>query len=291
MKSNPAYRQFARCLLIAAAALALAPRAAPAQIWNRIQKHMGEAQNVKNAMAPLTIAQEIDVGREVAAKLIGFYHLYPNEEVTRYVNLVGQTVAAQSDRRDITYHFAVLDSDDINAFSAPGGYIFITLGALKLCQDESELAGVLAHEVGHVAAKHVLHIVERDNGLRAGMEQASAYTPGSQFLQNMSNAVLVKIIDQGLAPADEFQADQLGITYAYKAGYPADGLERFLTRLNQATNQGAHSFWTRTHPPVPERNARIQQWISSHHWNDAGRPRLAERYEQAVAVIKSKPQS
>lgn len=291
MKSNPAMRKLACSLLVAAAALALVPAGAQAQIWNRIHNRMEQAQTVKGKMAPLTIAQEIDVGREVAAKLIGFYHVYQNPEVNRYVNLVGQTVAAQSTRHDITYHFAVLDSNDINAFSAPGGYIFITLGALKLCQDESELAGVLGHEVGHVTAKHVLHVVEREKALRVGMEQASAYTPGSAFLQRMSGAILVKIIDQGLAPADEFQADQLGITYAYKAGYPADGLERFLTRLNQATNQGAHSFWTRTHPPVPQRNARIQQWITSHHWNDDGRPRLAQRYEQAIAVIKSNPQS
>jgi predicted Zn-dependent protease len=291
VKSHPVIRKLALSWLAAAAALTLAPAPARAQIWNRLQKHMGEAKEVKQAMAPLTIAQEIDVGREVAAKLIGFYHLYRNDALTRYVNMVGQTVAAQSDRHDITYHFAVLDSDDINAFSAPGGYIFITRGALALCDDESELAGVLAHEVGHVAAKHVLHVVERDRALSKGMEEASAYTPGSEYLKNMSNTILVKIIDQGLAPADEYDADRRGVTYAYKAGYPADGLERFLTRLNQATNQGAHSFWTRTHPPVPDRNARIQQWIASEHWNDAGRPRLTERYEQMVAVIKSKPQS
>ncbi len=291
MKTHRAWEQFARWGLAVAAALALAPAGGHAQIWNRLQKHMEQAKKVKQAMAPLTIAQEIDIGREVSAKLIGFYHIYRNDALTRYVNLVGQTVAAQSDRHDITYHFAVLDSNDINAFSAPGGFIFITRGALALCDDESELAGVLAHEVGHVAGKHVLHIVERDKALRAGMEQASAYTPGSPYLQKMSTAVLVKTLDQGLAPADEYDADRRGVTYAYKAGYPPDGLERFLTKLNQATNQGANSFWTRTHPPVADRNARMQQFISSEHWTDAGRPRLAERYEQMVAVVKSKPQS
>jgi predicted Zn-dependent protease len=285
------FQKFRGALLVLAAAMALGPLPARAQIWNRIQKHLGQAQEAKETLAPMTIAQEQDVGREVAAKLIAYFHLYRNDALTRSVNAVGNTVAAQSDRHDITYHFAVLDSSELNAFSAPGGYIFITRGALALCDDESELAGVLAHEVGHVTAKHVLHIVERDKILRKGMDEASAYTPGSAYLQKMSSAILVKIIDQGLAPADEFDADRLGVTYAYKAGYPADGLERFLTKLNQATNQGANSFWTRTHPPVADRNSRIQQLIASEHWEDAGRPRDAERYEQMVAVLKSKPQS
>ncbi len=272
----------------ALAALLLTASAAPAQIWNKIQKHMDKVQKAQKALAPLNDEEERDIGREVAAKLIGFYHLYNNDALTRYVNLVGQTVAAQSARQDIQYHFAVLDSNDINAFSAPGGYILVTRGAVGLCEDESELAGVLAHEVGHVAAKHVVHIVERDKALRSGMEEASAYTPGSAYLQKMSNAVLIKIIDQGLAPNDEYEADQLGVTYAHKAGYPADGLERFLAKLAQATDQGAHSFWTRTHPPVTDRNQHIQQLISANHWEDANRPKLADRFASETAMLKPK---
>ncbi len=265
---------------------------ARAQIFDRLKRGVEKVdertKKVQEAAKPMGVDEEREVGREVSAKLIAFYHLYKNDALARYVNLVGASVAAQSERQDISYHFAVLDSPDINAFSAPGGYVFITRGAVALCEDESELAGVLAHEAGHVAGKHVLHIVERDKLLRAGMDEASAHTPGSAYLQKMSNAVLVKIIDQGLAPGDEFDADSRGAQYARAAGYPADGLERFLSRLDQATNQGAHSFWTRTHPPVKDRNARLQQLIATQHWEDADRPKLAERFAAETQALRPK---
>jgi predicted Zn-dependent protease len=263
---------------------------AQAQFLKRLKKYAQKAQDIHKSTT-ITDEQEKELGREVAAKFIDYYHLYSNEEVTRYVNLVGQTVAAQSERQDIQYHFAVLDSDDINAFSTPGGFIFVTRGALALCEDESELAGVLGHEVAHVADKDVIHVVERDKTMLAGMQEASAHMQSNQwqqYLQNASKKILVTVIDQGLAPADEYNADQKGVTYAYKAGYPADGLERFLTKLNQATDQGAHSFWTRTHPPVPDRNTRIQQLITSNRWQDAERPKLADRFAQMTAVLKPK---
>lgn len=120
------------------------------------------------------------------------------------------------------------------------------------------------------------------------MDEASAHAPGSAYLQNMSKNILVRIFDQGLAPADEFDADSRGVRYAHNAGYPADGLERFLVRLDQATNQGANSFFTRTHPPVKERNEHIQQQIASEHWEDAGRPALADRFTTLTAMLKTK---
>jgi len=260
-----------------------------AQIWDSIQRHAGtvqdKAQKVHEATRPMTVDEEREVGREVAAKVIASFKIYPNEMLTRYVNLVGSTVAAQSERHDISYHFAVLDSDEINAFSAPGGYVFITRGAVALCEDESELAGVLAHEVGHVAAKHVLHVVERDKTLSAGMNEASAYAPGSDYMQRVSKNILTKLFDQGLAPGDEFDADARGARYAHDAGYPGGGLQGFLTRLDQATNQGANSFWTRTHPPVNQRNSRLQKLAADQRWDDSNRPKLADRFTAATAML------
>jgi beta-barrel assembly-enhancing protease len=244
-------------------------------IFRRAKK---QTQKAHQATAPFTVQEEQEIGREVAAKFVAYYHVYKDDALTHYVSLVGAGIAAQQERQDISYHFAVLDSEDINAFSAPGGYVFVTRGALALCQDESELAGVLAHEVGHVAGKHVLNVLQRDKSLRAGENEAASHAPGSAYLNKLSDAVLVKVIDQGLAPADEFDADQRGVTYAYTAGYPATGLEHFLEGLNQATNQGAKSFWTRTHPPVDQRNQRIEQLVATRQWTDAGRPQIADRF-------------
>jgi predicted Zn-dependent protease len=263
---------------------------ARAQFLKNLQKYTQKAQDVHKSMT-VSVDQEKDIGREVAAKMVGFFHLYNDPGLTQYVNLVGQTVAAQSPRKDIQFHFAILDSDGINAFSAPGGFVFITRGALALCDDESELAGVLAHEVAHISEKHVIHVVEHDKAMQAGMEEAQSHMKSNQYteyLQNMSKNILVKIVDQGLAPADEYDADEKGVMYAHAAGYPADGLERFLTKLDQATQQGGQSFWTRTHPPVADRNAKIQQEIASNNWQDADRPKLADRYAMAVAAIRPK---
>ncbi len=274
-------------ILAVLALLGLAPEAR-AQFGDFLKKAAGKAQKVQKALQPMTVEEEREVGREVAARVVAFFHLYKNEPLTRYVNMVGATVAAQAERKDITYHFAVLDSDDINAFSAPGGYIFITRGAVALCEDESELAGVLAHEVGHVAGKHVLKIVERDKAMRAGMDEAKAHMPGSAYLHKMSKGILIKLIDQGLAPGDEYDADQRGVRYAHAAGYPADGLARFLTKLDQATEQGGKSFWTRTHPPVKDRNVRIQQTLTAQRWEDADRPKLADRFAAETKTLKAK---
>jgi predicted Zn-dependent protease len=289
MKQAKAFRigLWAVAAAVILALLGPAPEA-QAQFGDFLKKAAEKAQKVQKALQPMTVEEEREVGREVSAKLVAFFGLYKDEALTRYVNLVGATVAAQAERQDITYHFAILDSDDINAFSAPGGYIFITRGALAICEDESELAGVLAHEVGHVAGKHVLKIVERDKAMRAGVDEARAHMPGSAYLHKMSKGILIKLIDQGLSPGDEYDADERGVRYAHAAGYPADGLARFLSKLDQATEQGGKSFWTRTHPPVKERNARIQQNITAQHWEDADRPKLADRFAAATEKLKPK---
>jgi predicted Zn-dependent protease len=289
VKRTTAFRigLWAMQMAVILALLGFAPEA-QAQFGDFLKKAADKAQKAQKALQPMTVEEEREVGREVAAKVVAFFHLYKDDALTRYVNMVGATVAAQAERQDITYHFAVLDSDDINAFSAPAGYIFITRGAVVLCEDESELAGVLAHEVGHVAGKHVLKIVERDKTLRAGMEEAKDHMPGSAYLHKMSKGILIKLIDQGLAPSDEYDADQRGVKYSHAAGYPADGLERFLTKLDQATQQGGKSFWTRTHPPVKDRNERIQQTVTAQHWEDADRPKLADRFAAQTQMLKPK---
>ncbi len=285
------FRVTSRTLQIAVVC-SLLGAATPARAqFGKFGKILDKAQDVHKQMAPLTVEQEKDIGREVAAKVVGYFHLHNDTGLSQYVNLVGATVAAQSPRQDVQYHFAILDSDEINAFSAPGGYIFVTRGALALCDDESELAGVLAHEVAHIAAKHVVHVIEHDKQMQAGFQEASSHMQSNQYtqyVQNMSKKLLINLIDHGLAPGDEYDADQKGVAIAHAAGYPADGLERFLTKLGQATSQGSVSWWSKTHPPVSDRNAKIQQQIATEKWQDADRPKLAERYAMAVAAVKPK---
>jgi predicted Zn-dependent protease len=235
------------------------------------------------------VEEEVALGREVSAKIVAGIPVLRNEPLTRYVNYVGATVAAQSERKDIQYHFAVLDSDEINAFSTPGGFVFITRAALMLCEDESELAGVLAHEVGHITGKYIVHTIEHDKEKSAGISEASNYVPGSPYIQGLAKNVLTNIFTGGLPPQDEFEADQHGIQYAHNAGYPADGLKRFLAQLEIATTQkSAQTTITSTHPPVKDRITRIDDLIGKQQWQDADRPQLADRYTTMTAGLKPK---
>ncbi len=118
--------------------------------------------NIGAAALPIGPEKEKEIGFGIAATVIGRYHMVNDPALTHYVNLVGQAVAQQSIRGDeIQFHFGVLDTDDVNAFAAPGGFILVTRGALALMDNEAELAGVLAHEVGHVDQKHVLKEIRR----------------------------------------------------------------------------------------------------------------------------------
>jgi predicted Zn-dependent protease len=263
-----------------------AARAQFGDLLKKAEKGKAQAEKAQQAMAPMKVDEEKDLGREVAAKLIAYFGLIDNEPLTRYVNMVGATVAAQSERQAVPYRFAILDSNSINAFSTPGGFIFITRGALALCEDESELAGVLGHEVGHVSGRHVLKIFERDKAMRAGMDEAGSRMPGSKYLEDFSKKILVKVIDQGLAPGDEFDADQRGVRYARAAGYPADGLSRFLAKFGQASEKGSKSFWTRTHPPTNERTQRLGVYTTAQGWDDYSQPKLAERYTTETKEVR-----
>ena len=118
-------------------------------------------KTVKQAVKPADLQQEEAIGQAAAATLLGAAKPIDNAALQRYVNEVGLWVALQSDRPNLPWHFAVVDSDDIDAFAAPGGYVFITRGLLLHMHSEAELAGVLGHEINHVVMKHHLKELQR----------------------------------------------------------------------------------------------------------------------------------
>ncbi len=109
---------------------------------------------VARTLLPISTPREIEIGRGVAATIAGRYLIMDDTALTRYVSLVGLAVAGEDPRADIAYRFAGLETPTVNAFAAPGSYVFITRAALNLIANESVLAGVLGHEVGHVNRRH-----------------------------------------------------------------------------------------------------------------------------------------
>lgn len=273
-----------RMLSLAAAAVLAAPLAAPlaAQggILNRLRRAAGGAAASSFAIG---LDKEREIGRNVAATVVGRFHVVNNAALNDYVNLVGTVVAQQSPRyTEVPFRFAVLDTDDINAFAAPGGYIFVTRGALEMMESEAELAGVLAHEVAHVDQKHVLESMRKANMLQGARSEADM----NGFLMDQLTSQLTSLIFTGLARPDEMESDSLGMLYATAAGYRPDGLLSFVRKLQAGeSNEGRRGRLAdlkATHPDVGERIAALERQATAAHLNLASGQLLAERFRRFV---------
>ncbi len=182
------------------------------------------------------VEAEITFGRELAARILGNYPLLKDEKINKYINLVGKGVALYGGRPELQYHFGVLDTDEINAFATPGGYIFITKGALLKMEDEAQLAAVLGHEIGHIVQKHVvteLKIKGSKGSADGGLASIIGGSTGSFRValdQALDKAADI-IINKGYKVEDEIEADRAGILFSYMAGYDTLALKRFLKKI------------------------------------------------------------
>jgi predicted Zn-dependent protease len=219
-----------------------------------------KAQQAKDIYTPWSPEQEKQVGDATAAKVISIFGLYENPDMVKYVNLVGATVAQQASRQ-VPYRFGILDTEVITAISLPGGYIFITRGALANMHSEAELAGTLAHEVAHVDQRHLEKEIRSKNQNAFLKEQTAQYTTGqlTELAKNSADQALT----QSYSRDKERDADRLGVQFAARAGYRPDGLRLFLTFLSSVPKTPETSkqlnLWGSTHPPFPERIASLTQ--------------------------------
>lgn len=269
---------FTRVALGLALLAALPPARARAQNpFDRLKQAAQQVAQRVSTFLPISTAKEVEIGRGIAATIAGRYPVSRDTALTRYVNLVGLTVAGVSPRDDISYHFAVLETPDVNAFAAPGGYVFVTRGALGLIHTEAELAGVLAHEVGHVNARHVINQIRKSDTMRGIRDLADIHGPVlDQIVGTGTNALFM-----GLSREDELQADSLGLEYASAAGYDPAGLAAFIGRLNAHASEGVLADFYATHPRPDERIERLHAIAAREHL--AGGVELTERY---AAIVK-----
>lgn len=206
-------------------------------------------------------ARQEELGESVAVAITNRYPLSTDQSLNDYVNLVGLTVASVGPNPEIDYAFGVIESPQVNAYSTPGGYIFVTTGALRIMQDESELAGVLAHEVAHVAEGHGIDAVRTakrtDLALSAARTADERFNAYSRAVDVATDVVLVK----GYSRAQESRADALAVKYLIDAGYDPKGLARFLQRM-QPPSGGARGQLMSTHPGTTDRIARIEKQVA-----------------------------
>ncbi|HEX8904624.1 MAG TPA: M48 family metalloprotease [Longimicrobiaceae bacterium] len=274
-----------RSIFIPVALLLAVPLAAPAAAQRGgILGTVGQAARGAAAGSfAIGLDKEREIGRGVAATVAGRWHVVNNPALSDYVNMVGTVVAQQSPRfTELPFRFAVLDTDEINAFATPGGYVFVTRGALEMMDSEAELAGVLAHEVAHVDRKHVLEQVRKGNMLQGAQKEADL----NGFVLDQAVGKLTSLIFTGLGRGDELESDSLGMIYAAAAGYRPDGLLTFVRKLQSNTgNERRRRFLAEmeaTHPSAAERVAALERQAAAAHLDPAGGQLLADRFRRYV---------
>lgn len=245
---------------------------------------------IKQAVTPTSLQDELDIGAAAAATLLGASRPITNAAVQQYVNKVGLWVALQSDRPDLPWHFAVVDSDDIDAFAAPGGYVFITRGLLLHMRSEAELAGVLGHEITHVVLKH--HLKELQRAARMNLAGQAAEVELQR--NGHSTALADKVADatrnlysKGLDKDDEFDADRAGVVLATRAGYEPYGLLAVLQTLEGVDpKSGRVQLLLATHPSPADRVAALSAAMQAGHMDQYGKQAEGqERFEQVIKTL------
>jgi len=250
------------------------------------QRKVGKEKAAAAGTTSEDVAEEIRFGREIAARIIGRYGLYDNDELMKYVNLVGRTVAMNTGRQEIEFRFAVLNSEEVSAYAAPGGYIFVTRGAIEHMQDEAELAGTLAHEIAHVTQKHIvkeLNIQATDTSAASSLARLIGGTTEAArtaFAQAVDKA-LDMLFKDGYKREDEIEADRTGVTYAAMSGYDPAGLPRYLLRIGPAKEKNTEVL-DKTHPGFQDRVNWLNEKITTDGLDAAGAKTAKERFEKAV---------
>jgi predicted Zn-dependent protease len=251
---------------------------AHADLFNELEKlanpESKERKILSGATQVLSSAKEMDyatertIGESLALEgLQRFGKPVNRESLQQYLNLVGNAVAANSKRPTIPYHFAVLDSKVQNAFATPGGVIFISRALLDIIENEAELAGVLAHEVGHVAGKHAIRSIRRAQFLQGVGTITAANMKGAQGKQfeSMIGDLQSVLFDKGLDKGMEFEADAAAMETAYRSGYDPRGLISVLKKLQKIEASSVKKgSWFSTHPPLDERIANLETQLKNY---------------------------
>ncbi len=251
-------------------------------------------QAVARTFQDITPEQEYYIGRAIGAILVGKYSPYQKEKATMYLNALGQTLAQASDRPETFggYHFSILDSDEINAFAAPGGLIFVTRGMLRCCKHEDAVAAVLAHEIGHVQYKHGLQAIQKsritealttialESGKSLGGENVAQLT---QVFENSLSDITNTLVKNGYSRAFESQADGAAVVILRRVGYNPNGLVDMLRVMERRLTPGGLDF-AKTHPSPKDRIKEIQKTIGG--YTEIAAPKVRQtRFDVALGDV------
>lgn len=231
------------------------------------------------------IEAEVVFGRNLAARILANYSLWNNPNANRYVNLVGKVLSMQTGRSELIFTFGILDTDSVNAFATPGGYIFITRGALQQMRNEAELAAVLGHEMAHVLNRHMvkeLNLHAKSGSALSGLVEligGATASVRSSLEASLDQAVNI-LYKRGYQLKDELEADRIGLMIAAAAEYDASRLGAYLRRVGQFE---VPAQTKKDHPVLKERLAAISKTIANNGLNGVSANTNEERLHEMVS--------
>jgi len=213
---------------------------------------MGHSANMKER-------DENVMGESVVMAVTNQYPLNTDPALNKYVTLVGLTIASVTENPDGNYVFGVVESDKVNAFTGPNGYIMITTATLKFCRSEAELAGVLAHEVSHSVHHDGLKAAKDSLG-KAGLTEVATSVGDAQQFSSLADAGVDAVLIKGYDRDQEIKADKSAIKYLIAAGYDPNAYKTFLTRVKDMQSSNQAGFFS-THPGLEQRISAVSTQI------------------------------
>jgi len=240
------------------------PATAQAQFPNigGLIKGAQSAKKLGDSFRKIGEAEEIKLGGDLASVILGTAPLVQDRAKQHYVNRLGIWLAMHSDRPNLPWKFGIVETEDVNAFSMPGGYVLITRGMFDRMRNESELAGVLAHEISHVVRKDHLNALQgslRDSALGGFTD----YIGGSGGLAGQFKTALINagknMFMRGLDKDDEYDADRMGVVIAARSGYSPYGMVGVLQTMSAAPDEKGFALMNKTHPLPVDRIDKLDR--------------------------------
>lgn len=226
--------------------------------------------------------QEIALGRQMDQNLKQRMRIHQDPQLNGWINTMGQRLVPVSERPNIPYTFQVVDSPEVNAFATLGGFVYITTGAIAAAQTEDQVAGVLAHEIAHIASRHGVRQLQQNATLRTG----------AQALGLDNHGLTALALEVGVARPrsreDEFEADEKGLWMLHRAGYDPQGLPQMLSNL---VGRSRTPEFLSTHPAPAERIARLNQLITAQNLSpQPGQPQTFQQQTTRVEIAPLSPE-
>ncbi|HEY9632488.1 MAG TPA: M48 family metallopeptidase [Coleofasciculaceae cyanobacterium] len=238
-------------LVMALSVVVITPQVSQASLFDLIFQGIQVIQ-----LSSISDRQEVQIGRQINQQLVSQeIRLYRNPEITRYVNEIGQRLVQQSKRSDIPYTFQVVNDKEINAFATMGGFVYVHAGLLAAADNEAQVASVIGHEIGHIAARHSIQQM-RQQAIAQGLAAAAGLDRNTMV--NIGVKVALQLPN---SRKDEFQADQLGLENLQKAGYAPSAMVAFMEKLLKRGGSGP--AFLSNHPATSDRIKALEESINS----------------------------